>query len=1022
MATMESEPDPEGLLHLLNQQEGLELAAACVQGEAGEMREKAYRLVGRCPGLARRLGQEIEGTLQASEELAGRNTENRARLRQVSTLETFFRSYLAMISWTEGTRSSIFSDGPLTVAKSGEERLKMKTTVGEDLDRTIEQKFEEFEELVKAGLKLVEEEHRASVTIKERLQELKSMLVWILVCWQSQKEQRRKREGEPADSQSRQTPASNLHSNLVSPSTETTEDSSVPETRQRGGYTVEISVGSSTQLPQPGAETGGTESPSDRLLAEMFRLSDEVQLSEIASRPRETDSEEAFPHSEPLEETLVLEPPNVPLVVTGRPGLAPLGGRVNLILSIGRKGDHRPQGRSAESSRDSRNREQVHRVSAYLQVNEQENVKKIARQSLPLAHGFCVEDPQTKACSVTKVSSLSFPTRPKPGTNSIFSSLKRRGRRAKVKDCREAVQKVTSPRLNSVGTPVGRIICSHNTWPPKTKKSGLGGPSPSFADVENPLAEDIDKECAPGSSKPNLSWSSTGLTWIAAIPRYPSLHSAFSPECAQCPDLVGLGSQRVRKGASEEGRNNGYPDGEAKWRPDRFVSKVTEDRSTIGGVQCPGKMAPDRPVVKQQEPKDHGEICKEIPKGATGQQSINPWLQHPIPELDPDHLKSHGSDSVFNRDDRPRQRLQCRSSAAFTDFKLCRESGTSALHEQIGDEWDKLAALLKSSGQLNWSGTEYQQNGLTEGGEVEQPSGPDHPGTDTPGELERPTPSDSREEISDYLSESEVDNSRDILDPATTQTHHLTETEVIRSSVADHVECEVPRDCPKLRSHRDQLASKGAGSLGGREEEGLCEGPAEMSENPTLWECGDKAPRILDTSMEVFHPDHEQFEEDEKELEEIWSKTDCSSQSICSDIMYTTCKRELAKNSTGNEDFNRTPTSRKLVTTSAPNLFVCAEVRLQPRGSQAKQGLEGEWNTGSGMAGQNTTASRRSWAAHTHHGQDQQMASLHNETASNVAKVPCIMEQEKYIYKYGDEEEETSNQEVPAFLRDDGWF
>lgn len=56
-------------------------------------------------------------------------------------------------SWTEDTRSCIFSDTALRLGKDGQKPLAA------ELDMQIEQKFEEFDELAATGRNLLDKEH-----------------------------------------------------------------------------------------------------------------------------------------------------------------------------------------------------------------------------------------------------------------------------------------------------------------------------------------------------------------------------------------------------------------------------------------------------------------------------------------------------------------------------------------------------------------------------------------------------------------------------------------------------------------------------------------------------------------------------------------------------------------------------------------------------------------------------------------------------------------------------------------------
>ncbi|XP_067884719.1 spectrin beta chain, non-erythrocytic 1-like [Heterodontus francisci] len=216
--------------------------------------------------------------------------------------------------------------------------------------------------------------------------------------------------------------------------------------------------------------------------------------------------------------------------------------------------------------------------------------------------------------------------------------------------------------------------------------------------------------------------------------------------------------------------------------------------------------------------------------------------------------------------------------------------------------------------------------------------------------------------------------------------------------------CEVPSQWSQLRCRRPLLAFNGTGCPARRGEASLQETSTEMSDDLEVWQSACEDSADSNVSLMMFHPDHEQFEEDEQELEEIWNK------SVCSNIMDTNYKKQLAKPSTEIQDFNPMKTARKLYTTSAPNLFVPTELRLHSTSSQAKQDLKDKGTSGREMAGQNPNATRRSWAPDTHHAQTSQMASLYNETTSVMAMTPSVTE-EKYVYRYGEEEETSSQKE-----------
>ncbi|XP_039515276.1 spectrin beta chain, non-erythrocytic 1 isoform X4 [Pimephales promelas] len=177
------EPDRCGLDVLQEYQDQLEAEYGLLKEEVEAMTSLASRLSDVCPERMNAVGSEIQNTLHSWEELGKSVSENKERLLQFGHLRHFFRNYLAMISWTEDTRSCIFSESALRQSRENQEPLV------EVLDRQIEQKFEEFDQLTVAGEKLFGAEHHLNKMIRERMEELRSMLGWILVHWRAQKDQ-----------------------------------------------------------------------------------------------------------------------------------------------------------------------------------------------------------------------------------------------------------------------------------------------------------------------------------------------------------------------------------------------------------------------------------------------------------------------------------------------------------------------------------------------------------------------------------------------------------------------------------------------------------------------------------------------------------------------------------------------------------------------------------------------------------------------------------------------------------------
>ncbi|XP_015477757.1 spectrin beta chain, non-erythrocytic 2-like isoform X17 [Parus major] len=180
--TVKSEKDLQELQGLLSCQQEMEHAVSqTLQGHLEELERAAAHLQELSPAQQCPISQELQETLWAWAGLQELLQETRLRVQQASQLRHFFKDYLAMISWTEDTRAQIFSESPSSAS--------LPETPCEELERRIEEKLKEFEALAAAGQQLVSEEHYLSATIKERLEELQSMLGWVLVRWRAQRHQ-----------------------------------------------------------------------------------------------------------------------------------------------------------------------------------------------------------------------------------------------------------------------------------------------------------------------------------------------------------------------------------------------------------------------------------------------------------------------------------------------------------------------------------------------------------------------------------------------------------------------------------------------------------------------------------------------------------------------------------------------------------------------------------------------------------------------------------------------------------------
>ncbi|XP_041107912.1 spectrin beta chain, non-erythrocytic 1-like isoform X5 [Polyodon spathula] len=331
--TVKCEPDLCRLENLNIQQEDMEIDFEVIKEEVDEMEKQAAHLQVLYPERVQILGEEVQETLQAWEEMGKCIAENSGRLSQALQLQDFFRNYLAMISWTEDTRTCIFSESPVNPGQEG----RLPET--EELDTKIEQKFQEFEELAAAGQKLIDEEHHLTEIIKERTEELRSMLGWILVRWRAQKHQRSrgKTKAEPKGDV------------IYSEATVCT-----PQSVQ--GFSPCLEEQYVFQEQSTGCLVG---SCTDRLHPQKPRHSSQSEggYEEMASiHPK---SSELNSSGGSLEGLLVLESPESPLLVLKEPSAPSLGGTVNLILSFSKKRDSKLQ--LQDPMDESETQEPIHR-------------------------------------------------------------------------------------------------------------------------------------------------------------------------------------------------------------------------------------------------------------------------------------------------------------------------------------------------------------------------------------------------------------------------------------------------------------------------------------------------------------------------------------------------------------------------------------------------------------------------------------------------------------------------------------
>ncbi|XP_072189224.1 uncharacterized protein [Excalfactoria chinensis] len=469
--TVKSEKDLPGLQGLQSRQQDMErVVSEGLQGKLEELEKKASRLQELCPAHLCPIGQEAQRTLQVWAELQELLQETRAHVQQAGQLRHFFKDYLAMISWTEDTRAQIFSESP-----SSHGLLEPQC---EELEKKIEGKLKEFEKLAAAGQQLVAEEHNLSAMIQERLEELQSMLGWVLVRWRAQRHQR-----DPGNKQEdRKDPESPLRAS--------------PAGREQCAPCAQESILSQDRItlcslptPVPGPEPQALVGAVGSLPA--------LPVSDMPLRGEESWGE--LSNLGPPEETLAWDSSETSTLLLPPRGPSGLGGTVNLILSISKKGEKK--------------KVQIEEAPRTAPLEESYGEKAGKSSSTPQP----AKRPPAASCCPPAPSAGTSPashTLPKAGAGSLFNSLQRR-ERARAEQARLlTLQGIMGS--SSLQPPPEERHGPTNTWPLKCgrRKAAGAAPSPPLGElllyVKNPLVRDIDAECGAAPRHPRPRCISPG--------------------------------------------------------------------------------------------------------------------------------------------------------------------------------------------------------------------------------------------------------------------------------------------------------------------------------------------------------------------------------------------------------------------------------------------------------------------------------------------------------------------------------
>ncbi|XP_052006595.1 uncharacterized protein LOC127660426 isoform X1 [Xyrauchen texanus] len=992
------EPDRCGLDRLQEDQDQLESENKVLKVEMEAVQNLSARLTDVCPERMHTVQTDIHTSLHTWQELVKSVAENRRRLQQFDLLRQFFRNYLAMISWTEDTRSCIFSESALRQSRENQEPLV------EVLDRQIEQKFEEFDQLTVTEKKLFGDEHHLNKMISERMEELRSMLGWILVHWRAQKDQlltRKKTEEAHTDAIYSEATCCTLQ-----PQLETS-----PEESQK-------SLESLSVLPVD--------------LEDSLQHNDAYEVMKSIS-PRGSDVSSN------------IERPDSPYLMLKEPSSSALGGTVNLILSFSNSGDTQIQVQEPGGEGDVPVPEPVHRlaesyssacksfwkrcqglfgslkqkkkiyrhsteeVSTYLHVTDnntaiapvyesmtlpRSKAQRPSSSSSPRTSPYTFSSHCTSPYSTSsnedalKQANNSLHLLPKSGNISIFSSLKRKSKKRKMKDDRRhTIQKIMGeePEEEVTLPPVCEpSTYNTQTWPLKERKKRKNATKPKSDGIQvldymkNPLVQDIDAECSQEVGAPEEHLRITTQGHVKNHYRFLSLGSVLSFDLPKDMSLNPSIQDVITIGPAEPKKIDPHNQDSQSERPIAL--------STF-------KLARSPPTQKDElKHTSPGEItlridCKDAKNISIETVSFTEDKFPPPPSPVIKDISTEGNHTSLSRD--------------LIDVQLKHHSGISRLPKEEEINWDTMPT------QLN-----YKENPQDIGQGTAN-----HSHSSTTAEIHVPCPSVHTliHNLNGHMfhKPAKTSSSQPLRDSPNPPQNH-----------ASHVVMNFGAN------GRNDSVDSGHSSSGSFK---LCaEGPfLETSECPMSKRTMAKVPsdeaevsnKNLDCSMQKslaltiddpVHPDHQQFEQEEEELEDIWNHTNSYRQSVCSDIMYNSYQAFPASSS---PEKNRESSPkdqavlfRKLVTASAPNLLV-AELKL-PSSIQTLVGCGKQQDAREEALG---NGNRRSWAAFTQPEQVYKHVAV-NETASDLVKLPEIEDQQKYIYHYREEEED--EEEETGFLKD----
>ncbi|XP_075004249.1 uncharacterized protein LOC142081424 [Calonectris borealis] len=361
------------------------------------------------------------------------------------------------------------------------------------------------------------------------------------------------------------------------------------------------------------------------------------------------------PHSAgPPEEAVIWDPAETSTLLLPPRGPSGLGGTVNLILSIGKKGEKKKAQLVAGS-------EQLREEA--LRTTQGEAGKTSGAKRPPAI----ARRPPTSSSGTPATSH----TLPKAGAGSLFNSLQRR-ERARAEQARLlTLQGIMG--ASSLQPAPEECHGPSNTWPQKCGRR-KGGPGAAAAGpplgelllyVRNPLVRDIDAECGVTPRDRRLPGPKTTCPHL-------SLGSVLSLELPRDTAVLGCHRRAAALREEAEGQEQRQSRGVRPWEPPgRHGAGWQEEVDVDGhGSQGPSKRLGMYPKREQ------GTWFEEV--------SFNPsYSRQRAHRTGEEHWSPRRPDSAG--EDLP-------------DFRPSQPSHIGVLHERVGQEGDELAARLGQDG------------------------------------------------------------------------------------------------------------------------------------------------------------------------------------------------------------------------------------------------------------------------------------------------------------------------------------